>query len=233
MIFILKGATFPSTIGTVEGGVDQYIGQVGSGGATYYTITYKYINESGATIKTDTTAQKAEGTVLTFAASGAPYISGYEAKSVSPTSLTVTGDATVTYTYKVSENTGGGGETTDPTPDSTGTYNDVSYWVRQSISSTGVIETPESASYTRSNIMAINKFTKAITLKGTSEGMYFAKVTYDANGNFLARSSWDTPAVGVTVTYSDTNPFNVVIATKAETNYDLAKMISIIDVRDA
>ena len=109
MIFILKGATFPSTIGTVEGGVDQYIGQVGSGGATYYTITYKYINESGVTIKTNTTAQKAEGTVLTFATSGAPYISGYEAKSVSPSSLTVTGDATVTYTYKVSENTGGSG----------------------------------------------------------------------------------------------------------------------------
>ena len=109
MIFILKGATFPSTIGTVEGGVNQYIGQVGSGGATYYTITYKYVNESGVTIKTNTTAQKAEGTVLTFATSGAPYISGYEAKSVSPASLTVTGDATVTYTYKVSENTGGSG----------------------------------------------------------------------------------------------------------------------------
>lgn len=117
MIFILKGATFPSTIGTVEGGVKQYIGQVGSGGATYYTITYKYVNESGVTIKTDTTAQKAEGTVLTFATSGAPYISGYEAKSVSPASLTVTGDATVTYTYKVSENTGGEPETpVNPTP---------------------------------------------------------------------------------------------------------------------
>ena len=125
----------------------------------------------------------------------------------------------------------GGGS--NPTPDDTTTYNDVSYWVRQSISSAGVIETPETAGYTRSNIMAINKFTKAITLKGTSEEMYFAKVTYDADGNFLARSSWDTPAVGIAVTYSDTNPFNVVIATKATTNYDLATMVSIIDVRDA
>lgn len=202
---------------TTSGGIVKATGDgmVTKGGTWTGTFTLS----TGATFTSATLTPASAGTVT---------------HTVSSSTVTVTiANVSANCTLAVVATGGSGGGTTDPTPGGTTIYNDVSYWVRQSISSAGVIETPESAGYTRSNIMAINKFTKAITLKGTSEGMYFAKVTYDASGNFLARGSWDTPAVGVTITYSDANPFNVVIATKAETNYDLAKMISIIDVRDA
>ena len=229
MYFILKNATFSNAIGTIpvqEGNV----GGGGSGGSTTPTNVTFTINPtpSNATVKLTASGYTQSGNSITvLSGTKVNYTvsaSGYTSKS---------GSKTVSYTQSLGVVLNAEGSTPVNPPSGSGNYNNVSYWVRQSISNTGVIETPETAGYTRSNIMAINKFTKAITLKGTSEQMYFAKVSYDANGNFLARSSWDTPEVGATVTYSDTNPFNVVIATKATTNYDLTKMVSIIDVRDA
>lgn len=229
MIFILKGATFPSTIGTVEGGVNQYIGQVGSGGATYYTITYKYINESGVTIKTDTTAQKAEGTVLTFATSGAPYISGYEAKSVSPTSLTVTGDATVTYTYKVSENTGGsGGESgepetpVNPTPGGTTTPNTVT-WELGAINSGGG---PNSTDMPTKRIRTAGylQVESSITIKATGN-VEFCPVYYRADKTYISSPN-KYQTTDCVVNASEYPLVRLMIRDKTSTSADLSSKVT-------
>lgn len=69
-----------------------------SGGDTKYTITYQYMC-NGSSIKTATTEQVIAGTSMTFSTSNAPAITGYTVSSVSPTSATITGNTTVTYTY--------------------------------------------------------------------------------------------------------------------------------------
>ena len=71
---------------------------------TYHTITYKYVDESGAEIKASITANVMEGVKIDFTASK-PTITGYEYVSVSPTSATVTSNITVVYTYKKVANT--------------------------------------------------------------------------------------------------------------------------------
>ena len=68
-----------------------------------YTITYKYITESGQMLQASTTEKVIEGTVKDFNISMAPEIEGYIIKEVSPTSVTITGNATVSYIYKVEE----------------------------------------------------------------------------------------------------------------------------------
>jgi hypothetical protein len=74
---------------------------------TYYTITYKYVDARGTTIKTDTTETVTAGTVKNFTA---PTIIGYIFSSASHTSATVNSDITVTYTYTAD---GAVGEITD------------------------------------------------------------------------------------------------------------------------
>lgn len=68
---------------------------------TYYTVTYKYINTSGSSIKTNTTASVLEGNTHTIGT--APTISNYNYKSCSHTiggTITVKSNVTVTYTYE-------------------------------------------------------------------------------------------------------------------------------------
>jgi hypothetical protein len=66
----------------------------------YYTITYKYVDANGTTIKTDTTETVIAGTVKNFTA---PTISGYIFDSATHESATVDSDITVTYTYTADE----------------------------------------------------------------------------------------------------------------------------------
>lgn len=106
-----------------------------------------------------------------------------------------------------------------------------SYWVRQSIDSSGNIITSDNTTYNRSNLMAVTKFNESIKITAKSIKLTTALITYDAQGNFLARSSWDTPEIGASVTYYDVNPFNVIIASSAESNYSLEEMLELIDVR--
>ena len=66
----------------------------------YHTVTYKYVDATGNTIKNDTTQSVAEGTALNLTTSNAPSVSGYNIASVSPSgNVTVSGDIVVTYTY--------------------------------------------------------------------------------------------------------------------------------------
>lgn len=95
----------------------------------------------------------------------------------------------------------------------------------------GNIVPSDNATYNRSNLMAVTKFNEPIKITAKSINLMTAIITYDAQGNFLARSSWDTPAVGASVNYSDTNPFNVIIASSAESSYSLEEMLALIDVR--
>lgn len=81
-----------------------------------YTITYKYIANS-STIKGETTETVQHGTIKTFSISNAPVISGYTASSVSHTSITVTSDITVTYTYTANSIPAGKTTTTYSNPD--------------------------------------------------------------------------------------------------------------------
>lgn len=67
--------------------------------STYYTITYKYVDSSGATIKANTTETVVAGTIKTFSTSNAAAINDYTVSSVSPQSATVNTNITVTYTY--------------------------------------------------------------------------------------------------------------------------------------
>lgn len=113
-------------------------------------------------------------------------------------------------------------------------YSDsASYWVRQSIDSNGNVIPEDNATYNRSNLMGASKFNEPIKITAKSIKLMTALITYDAEGNFLARSSWGTPEVGASITYSDANPFNVIIASNAESNYSLEEMLALIDVRSA
>ena len=66
---------------------------------TYHSVTYKYVDENGAEIKTSVVSNVMDGVTIDFAASK-PSISGYEFVSVSPISATVTSNITVVYSYK-------------------------------------------------------------------------------------------------------------------------------------
>jgi lysophospholipase L1-like esterase len=85
MIITLKGADFSlNNIGAL---------------LVHYTITYKYVDSDGKTIKPSTTESVAAGTSKTFTISDAPTINGYTINSVSPTSVNINSNTTVIYTY--------------------------------------------------------------------------------------------------------------------------------------
>lgn len=64
------------------------------------TITYKYVDETGTSIKTQETSSVTKGSSITINISTAPSISGYIIQSVSPNGvLSVTSDMTITYSY--------------------------------------------------------------------------------------------------------------------------------------
>lgn len=108
-----------------------------------------------------------------------------------------------------------------------------SYWVRQSMDASGNVVSSDNAMYNRSNLMGAEKFNEPIKITAKSIKLMTAIITYDASGKFISRSSWDTPEVNASVTYSDANPFNVIIASSAESNYSLEEMLTLIDVRSA
>lgn len=64
------------------------------------TIVYKYLTLSGQTIQASTYEKVDDGTFKTFDINNAPEIEGYEKIEVTPASATVTGNITVIYTYK-------------------------------------------------------------------------------------------------------------------------------------
>lgn len=94
------------TVNTSTGEEDS--GSTGGNETTHYTITYKYVDASGTTVKPSTTESVAAGTNKTFTTANAPTVSGYKINSVSPTTATVVSNITVTYIYAKENNTGYG-----------------------------------------------------------------------------------------------------------------------------
>lgn len=105
------------------------------------------------------------------------------------------------------------------------------YWIRQSLNASGAIIPVTDATYNRSNIMGAQRFTEKIQITAKQEKLMTSKVVYDASGQFVSRGAWDNIAVNNSITYSDTNPFNVIIATNNESTYTLNEMLALIDVR--
>jgi uncharacterized protein YjdB len=68
-----------------------------------YTITYKYISESGQLLRVSTTEKVDEGTFKEFSINNAPEIEDYEISQVVPTSATINGNTTVSYIYAAIE----------------------------------------------------------------------------------------------------------------------------------
>ena len=68
-----------------------------------YTITYKYISESGQLLRVSTTEKVDEGTFKEFSIDNAPEIEDYEISQVVPTSATINGNTTVSYIYAAIE----------------------------------------------------------------------------------------------------------------------------------
>ncbi len=66
--------------------------------AVHYKVTYNYVDEAGNIIKASDTASVEDGSE--FTAPAAPEITYHEFLSVYPQTTTVTGNFTVTYTYK-------------------------------------------------------------------------------------------------------------------------------------
>lgn len=71
----------------------------------YYTVTYKYVDTTGATISPDTTKRVLSGTSISLTTANAPNIMGFTPKSVSPTSVTVSKNTTITFTYEADAET--------------------------------------------------------------------------------------------------------------------------------
>lgn len=135
------GRTVTITIDSVTGNIEIKVPTVntstgeedgGSTETTSYTVTYKYVDGSGNTIKASTTESVTAGTSKTFSTSAAPAISGYTVSSVSPTGATINSDTIVTYTYNVIS---GDGTTT------TTTYTNAGYVLQSSGALTGASST--------------------------------------------------------------------------------------------
>lgn len=95
-------------------------------------------------------------------------------------------------------------------------------WERKTISSTGVEST---TSITQSNIMHKTKFTGVVYLVPKGDITY-ALVTYNNDGTFKARSSWYSENNG-TKMLTDSNPFNIVVATGAsDTNITISELLA-------
>lgn len=101
---------------------------------------------------------------------------------------------------------------------------DASKWIQQQMSSTGSIILPGTSGYDRSQVMYYTKFTNPIYLIPNGDIMY-ALITYDASGNFKARSTWYTEGDG-TVCLSDENPFNILVATGETSSLPVATVLS-------
>ena len=71
----------------------------------YYTVTYKHVDTTGATISPDTTKRVLSGTIISLTTANAPNIMGFTPKSVSPTSVTVSKNTTITFTYEADAET--------------------------------------------------------------------------------------------------------------------------------
>lgn len=101
-------STYAHPVDEVEGGDDPIV-------PTEYTVTYKYVDVNGATIRTSTTTKVEEGTVINVSTANAPSISGYTISSVTPSgSVTINANTTITYKYTANA--------VEPTPTYTVTY---------------------------------------------------------------------------------------------------------------
>lgn len=102
-------------------------------------------------------------------------------------------------------------------------YNNPENWLHQNISASGGIIT---TNITQSNVMPKEKFAGTASITANTIALQLAWVTYDADGKFIARSSWVQVPVGETVTFSDENPFTVTIATATpNTSYTVEEMV--------
>ena len=71
-----------------------------SSNVTSHTVTYKYVDTNGNTVKPSSSVSVISGVTLTFTTANAPSISDYKISSVTPSgAVTITGDIEVTYTY--------------------------------------------------------------------------------------------------------------------------------------
>lgn len=107
-------------------------------------------------------------------------------------------------------------------------YNVADMWVRQNISSSGGIVTENIG---QSNIMPKSKFLGTASFTSLTIPMQMCLVTYNDDGTFKARGSWDKFGVGETITYTDANPFSVSIATsQPDTTYTVEEMVSMLHI---
>jgi hypothetical protein len=107
-------------------------------------------------------------------------------------------------------------------------YNVANMWVRQNITSSGNIVT---TGIGQSNIMPKSKFSGTASFTALTIPMQMCLVTYNDDGTFKARGSWDAFGVGETITYTDANPFSVSIATsQANTEYTVEEMVSMLHI---
>ena len=90
-------STYAHPVDEVEGGDEPIV-------PTEHTVTYKYVDANGATIKTSDTTKVEDGTTLNVSTANAPSISGYAISSVTPSgSIVVNANTTITYTYNKAE----------------------------------------------------------------------------------------------------------------------------------
>ena len=80
--------------------------------------------------------------------------------------------------------------------------------------------------------MTIPKFDTALNTYDTAKfNNDNGLVTYNDDGTFKARGSWDKFGVGETITYTDANPFSVSIATsQVDTTYTVEEMVSMLHI---
>ena len=110
-------------------------------------------------------------------------------------------------------------------------YNSPDMWISQSVSANGAIVS--SSDITQSNIMPKRNFIGSATVTCLGDDLLVAWVTYDADGNFKSRSSWQTLSLNGTTSnsFTDENPFSVIVATKqANTSFSVEEMVSMISV---
>ena len=112
---------------------------------------------------------------------------------------------------------------------------DAELWLQQNMGTNGQIVLPDGTGgvYDRSNIMLANLVPGPITISNVNgPSLMVAQVTFDADGKFLARSSWTTLAApGTSVNYTAENPFNVIICTSAQTELSIEEVLAYVDVR--
>ena len=199
------------------------------GNAVANATSYELFEKSGTAYNSLATGEEINFEVSALGLAAGDHVLVVKAKADGYTDSPYSNEVT----YTVEGSSGGGEEGGDTGP--TVYTADPNNWVSQTISSAGAVS---SADITQSNIMAANKFEEGIVIAAlTSERILVAQVTYNADGSFKARSSWttlDLATATTSVTYSDENPFNVVIAT-ATTNisYSVSEMMDLVDVRSA